>query len=547
MAVGDGPAGNRHLRCAGGHRRPPPREGCHADRRSRSLYRRHPRKRASHRGRRNVHDRIHRRDPERSGCGARARAQLCGIRGAVRWVVRRHAARLRRAALLAQWRPRRADCARRAGRTPLTDADISDPALEPQRRGLWLLDHAERFNILCIPPLSRTSDVGRPLGCCDSLCHAPPCHGDRRSSRGVGISAGYFRDCHRRAGEPNANAALYFPRIKAPDPTAISSRISRLAAPSQASMRASTPPRGLAGACRGGGKGARGAGIERGAYRGEVSALNEASVNARASAARRHRPLGCPHARRRAEPRSRTFGAAVEMFIEASIARGLQIWAEPAMASRYGRRSARASRISCTACSCESVARQQAPRRLLRACDASTMSAQDMVGAFSSVLVGFASHQARSSFVKARSGRAFGGSIDQRSILTVFTKRSSPGGEGEGDDWPIGPTCLLQPSRGRSPPTEHRPRRWLSAWCGSFSSCSRRPAAALSAGAALSFRQSGLDPDAVALGDRRAGRAELRADRPHGAGLPVTVDRLGGRPLLQPSRRRLAGDPRPPR
>ena len=43
----------------------------------------------------------------------------------------------------------------------LTDADLSSPALEAQKRGIWLLDHAEHFNILCIPPLTRTTDVGR--------------------------------------------------------------------------------------------------------------------------------------------------------------------------------------------------------------------------------------------------------------------------------------------------------------------------------------------------------------------------------------------------
>src|SRR5262245_27455808 len=42
----------------------------------------------------------------------------------------------------------------------LTDADLSRPALEAQQRGLWLLDHAECFNILCTPPLARTT-VGR--------------------------------------------------------------------------------------------------------------------------------------------------------------------------------------------------------------------------------------------------------------------------------------------------------------------------------------------------------------------------------------------------
>jgi len=43
----------------------------------------------------------------------------------------------------------------------LTDADLSDAALAAQKRGLWLLDHTERFNILCIPPLTRTTDVSR--------------------------------------------------------------------------------------------------------------------------------------------------------------------------------------------------------------------------------------------------------------------------------------------------------------------------------------------------------------------------------------------------
>src|SRR5262245_11711606 len=47
------------------------------------------------------------------------------------------------------------------GGPTLTDADLSSPALEAQKRGLWLLDHAEHFNILCIPPLARTTDVGR--------------------------------------------------------------------------------------------------------------------------------------------------------------------------------------------------------------------------------------------------------------------------------------------------------------------------------------------------------------------------------------------------
>src|SRR5207245_10365381 len=43
----------------------------------------------------------------------------------------------------------------------LTDADVSSPTLDPQQRGVSLLEHGAHFNILCIPPLSRTADVGR--------------------------------------------------------------------------------------------------------------------------------------------------------------------------------------------------------------------------------------------------------------------------------------------------------------------------------------------------------------------------------------------------
>ena len=44
----------------------------------------------------------------------------------------------------------------------ITDAQISDPGLQPQSRGLWMLDQADLFNLLCIPPLQRHGgDVGK--------------------------------------------------------------------------------------------------------------------------------------------------------------------------------------------------------------------------------------------------------------------------------------------------------------------------------------------------------------------------------------------------
>lgn len=40
------------------------------------------------------------------------------------------------------------------------DNEISNPALEAARGGIWMLDHADTVNLLCIPPLSRTTEVG---------------------------------------------------------------------------------------------------------------------------------------------------------------------------------------------------------------------------------------------------------------------------------------------------------------------------------------------------------------------------------------------------
>src|ERR671930_138550 len=69
-------------------------------------------------------------------------------------------------------------------------------------------------------------------------------------------------------------------------------------------------------------------------------------------------------------------------------------------------------------------------------------------------------------------------------------------------------------------------------------------AVALSVGAALSRHQPDLHLDAMALGNGRARRAKLRADRAHGAGAAGDRHRLRGRSLLYPSRDRLAGAPR---
>jgi uncharacterized protein len=95
----------------------------------------------------------------------------------------------------------------------LTDLDVADPALEAGHRGLWLLDHADLFNLLCIPPLARDVDVAQSTW--DSaIAYArrrramvivdPPAGWDDPDDVLNGVAALVTR---------NANAALYFPRV----------------------------------------------------------------------------------------------------------------------------------------------------------------------------------------------------------------------------------------------------------------------------------------------------------------------------------------------
>ena len=76
---------------------------------------------------------------------------------------------------------------------------------------------------------------------------------------------------------------------------------------------------------------------------------------------------------------------------------------------------------------------------------------------------------------------------------------------------------------GRPARQQRRPRRWPSRLIWGALVVVLVSAAALSADAALSGGQPGLDADAVALGHRPAGRAQLRAARRIAPVLPVTV------------------------
>jgi phage tail-like protein len=101
----------------------------------------------------------------------------------------------------------------------LTDADLSSPAQEQQRRGLWLLDHAGHFDILCIPPLTRTTDVG-----CATWDAAIAYATRRRAFVIVDPPAAWTsaqsvsEAAIAAVASRSPNAALYYPRLQAPDP-----------------------------------------------------------------------------------------------------------------------------------------------------------------------------------------------------------------------------------------------------------------------------------------------------------------------------------------
>jgi phage tail sheath protein FI len=105
--------------------------------------------------------------------------------------------------------------------TSVRDADIIGSATAP-KTGIYALDNADIFNLLCIPPLDRGVDVS-PVATLDpALAYC----GRKRAMLIVDAPSGWVdKDAAKTGlagflvGHPNAeNAALYFPRVKAPDP-----------------------------------------------------------------------------------------------------------------------------------------------------------------------------------------------------------------------------------------------------------------------------------------------------------------------------------------
>ena len=97
---------------------------------------------------------------------------------------------------------------------------ISDSSLEADREGLWALESVDLFNILCIPPFERETDVDQDtwdaaLKYCQDhramLIVDPPTSWTKPSD----ISASAIGSV---ISERDKNAAIYFPRIQASDP-----------------------------------------------------------------------------------------------------------------------------------------------------------------------------------------------------------------------------------------------------------------------------------------------------------------------------------------
>jgi phage tail sheath protein FI len=108
----------------------------------------------------------------------------------------------------------------------ITDTEISDPLLEAVREGLWALEKADLFNLLCIPPLDRSGTTSEDVDPGTTLAAALEYCKDRRAmlivdppttwddpddvtNAGIGVDSLGLRD---------ENAAVYFPRLMMPDP-----------------------------------------------------------------------------------------------------------------------------------------------------------------------------------------------------------------------------------------------------------------------------------------------------------------------------------------
>ncbi|HJP89006.1 MAG TPA: phage tail sheath C-terminal domain-containing protein [Candidatus Limnocylindrales bacterium] len=100
---------------------------------------------------------------------------------------------------------------------PITDNSISAPGLEAGRQGIWMLENADLFNLLVIPPLERDTDVGQVTW--DAAITFARNH---RAMVIVDAPEGLATPDQLLGGlstiaTSDDHAALYYPRFRAPD------------------------------------------------------------------------------------------------------------------------------------------------------------------------------------------------------------------------------------------------------------------------------------------------------------------------------------------
>lgn len=105
----------------------------------------------------------------------------------------------------------------------IINANISDAALEAPRQGLWMLEHSDLFNLLCIPPVG-----GAEVEVSQATWDAAAAYAVRRRAmvivdppeawdEAADVTAAAVNGVISQ-GANLTNAALYFPRFRAPDP-----------------------------------------------------------------------------------------------------------------------------------------------------------------------------------------------------------------------------------------------------------------------------------------------------------------------------------------
>lgn len=106
--------------------------------------------------------------------------------------------------------------------SPLTFQQFIGPGLEGAKQGLFALEKADLFNLLCLPPFSLTSDMTQ-----DVLAAANAYCGKRRAMLVVDPPSSWTNKNTARnefvnttgvIGATSKNAALFFPRLRQPNP-----------------------------------------------------------------------------------------------------------------------------------------------------------------------------------------------------------------------------------------------------------------------------------------------------------------------------------------